>query len=192
MARSISKKIRFEIFKRDNWTCRYCGKKPPGIVLEIDHVIPIVEGGGNEAANLVTSCFDCNRGKGKYRLDKNSTAVLKEPDFAITKERLEQLKAYYEHLTEIESMIDEYVVLLDEYWWHDLGRNDEYRFGEVRRASLRTFLHKTDYWTIRESMAIAFQTKPFWDVDDDKLYRYFCGIVNRKIRGIVWEGNENG
>jgi len=189
---SLSKILRFEIFKRDDFTCRYCGKKPPGVVLEIDHVIPVVEGGGNEAANLVTSCFDCNRGKSKHPLGQNQEASLKEPDFAVTKERLQQLKACYEHLTEIESMIDEYVELLDNYWWHDLGCDDEYTFGEVRLASLRAFLHKTDYWTIRESMAIAFQTKPFWNADDDKLFRYFCGIVNRKIRGIEWEGNENG
>jgi 5-methylcytosine-specific restriction endonuclease McrA len=58
-------KLRFEILKRDNFTCRYCGRKPPEVVLEIDHIIPVVEGGTNDWGNLITSCFDCNRGKGK-------------------------------------------------------------------------------------------------------------------------------
>lgn len=189
---SLSKKTRFEIFKRDGWSCRYCGQKPPGVVLEIDHVVPVVEGGKDDPFNLVTSCFDCNRGKGKRPLNDEAASTLLEPDFATTKERLEQLKAYYQDITEIESMIDEYVDLLDRYWWQELGRTDEWHFAEIRRASLRAFLHKTDYWTLRESMAIAFQTKPWWKPDEGRLFKYFCGIVNRKIRGTNWEGEEVG
>ena len=37
---SISKKIRFEVFKRDGFTCQYCGKSPPGVTLEADHIKP--------------------------------------------------------------------------------------------------------------------------------------------------------
>lgn len=54
---SISKKIRFEVFKRDNFTCQYCGKNPPNIVLEIDHINPISKNGDDNINNLITSCF---------------------------------------------------------------------------------------------------------------------------------------
>ena len=37
---SISKKLRFEVFKRDGFQCQYCGKTPPAITLEIDHINP--------------------------------------------------------------------------------------------------------------------------------------------------------
>ena len=60
----MKKTLRFEIFKRDNFTCVYCGKKPPEVILEVDHIIPRKEGGDDDPSNLATSCFSCNRGKG--------------------------------------------------------------------------------------------------------------------------------
>lgn len=59
----LSKKARFLILHRDAFTCRYCGLSAPHVVLEVDHVIPRSLGGSNANANLVTSCWDCNRGK---------------------------------------------------------------------------------------------------------------------------------
>ncbi len=60
----ISTKLRFEIFQRDKFTCRYCGRKiSDGIRLEIDHKTPIAEGGTDEYNNLITACNECNSGK---------------------------------------------------------------------------------------------------------------------------------
>ena len=59
----LSPKIRFEIFKRDRFTCQYCGRKAPHVELQVDHIIPISQGGSNDFSNLVTSCTDCNLGK---------------------------------------------------------------------------------------------------------------------------------
>lgn len=59
----VPKSIRFDVFKRDSFTCRYCGSKPPDVFLEVDHLVPVSKGGKNDGANLVTSCFNCNRGK---------------------------------------------------------------------------------------------------------------------------------
>lgn len=61
---SVTKRNRFKVFDRDDYTCRYCGKTPAdGITLEADHVTPRSKGGDDSIENLVTSCFDCNRGK---------------------------------------------------------------------------------------------------------------------------------
>ena len=57
-------KLRFEIFNRDNFTCRYCGRKAPKVILEIDHKFPKSKGGKNEKRNYQTLCKDCNLGKG--------------------------------------------------------------------------------------------------------------------------------
>jgi hypothetical protein len=54
--------IRESIFKRDDYTCGYCGKQ--GGRLECDHVVPLSRGGTNDRANLITACYDCNRSKG--------------------------------------------------------------------------------------------------------------------------------
>src|SRR5450755_1660456 len=62
--KAISTKKRFEIFKRDNFICQYCGRTPDdGVILHVDHIIPVAKGGENEDINLTTSCFDCNSGK---------------------------------------------------------------------------------------------------------------------------------
>jgi 5-methylcytosine-specific restriction endonuclease McrA len=62
-ARNISQKVRWEIFARDNFTCKYCGRKPPEVVLVVDHVISVDANGTKEHDNLVTACEDCNFGK---------------------------------------------------------------------------------------------------------------------------------
>ena len=43
--KTISKKIRFEVFKRDSFTCQYCGRMAPYIVLEVDHINAVANGG---------------------------------------------------------------------------------------------------------------------------------------------------
>lgn len=67
---SISPKIRFEIFKKDNYKCQICGAsvKEDGVKLEVDHKIPKSRGGTDDKSNLWTLCFNCNRGKGNSKL----------------------------------------------------------------------------------------------------------------------------
>lgn len=60
---AISKRLRYEVFRRDNHACRYCGGVAPEVKLTIDHVIPEALGGTDEPANLVAACADCNGGK---------------------------------------------------------------------------------------------------------------------------------
>lgn len=60
---AISKRLRFEILRRDNHACRYCGRSAPEVVLHVDHVKPQALGGTDDPSNLATSCGDCNSGK---------------------------------------------------------------------------------------------------------------------------------
>lgn len=60
---TVSKRTRFEVLKRDNHTCRYCGATAPDAVLTVDHVIPTALGGNDDPGNLVAACRDCNFGK---------------------------------------------------------------------------------------------------------------------------------
>lgn len=56
--------LRFDVFKRDGFRCRYCGAAAEdGAVLHADHVIPQSKGGPTTLENLVTACFACNIGK---------------------------------------------------------------------------------------------------------------------------------
>jgi len=60
---ALSKRLRYEILRRDNFACRYCGAAAPDVKLNVDHVIPQALGGSNAPTNLVTACADCNAGK---------------------------------------------------------------------------------------------------------------------------------
>jgi hypothetical protein len=66
-SRTIGVNIRIEIFKRDKYTCQYCGWKngtqKGDRVLHIDHKIPVYFGGTNNINNLVTACYRCNISK---------------------------------------------------------------------------------------------------------------------------------
>lgn len=59
----VSKRLRYEILRRDNHACRYCGAAAPDAKLTVDHVLPVTLGGSDDANNLVTACVDCNAGK---------------------------------------------------------------------------------------------------------------------------------
>ena len=71
--RSKSLRLRFEIFKRDEFKCIYCGRSSKdNTVLVIDHKIPLSRGGDDSYMNLVTSCWECNSGKGDVAIDTNT------------------------------------------------------------------------------------------------------------------------
>lgn len=70
---ALSIRTRFEVFKRDEFTCRYCGRRSPEVVLEVDHITPVARGGGDDAINLLTSCWECNRGKSDIPLSEVMT-----------------------------------------------------------------------------------------------------------------------
>jgi len=67
--RSTGKRLRFEVFKRDAFTCQYCGAQPPAVVLVVDHVVPYAGGGETSIENLVTACEPCNQGKSNRPLE---------------------------------------------------------------------------------------------------------------------------
>jgi hypothetical protein len=90
--KSIGKKMRFEVFKRDRFTCQYCGTSAPDVVLHVDHIDPVNNGGKNEIVNLVTSCEGCNLGKGKRLLDDRKAVEIQREQLAAIEERREQLK----------------------------------------------------------------------------------------------------
>jgi hypothetical protein len=55
--------LRWKILERDNFTCLTCGQKAPNVKLEVDHIVPVYEGGTDEEVNLRTLCYACNRGR---------------------------------------------------------------------------------------------------------------------------------
>jgi len=54
---------RKNLFKRDRYTCQYCGAQPGPESLTVDHVVPRSRGGASTWENCVLACLDCNRRK---------------------------------------------------------------------------------------------------------------------------------
>lgn len=88
----ISKKLRFETFKRDKFTCQYCGAKAPEAVLHVDHIHPVAAGGKSDPLNLVTSCAPCNSGKGAIPLGDRSAVEKQRAMIDDLHDRREQLE----------------------------------------------------------------------------------------------------
>jgi len=62
--KGISEKVRYEVFSRDNFRCKACGRSADdGVKLTVDHATPVDWGGTNDISNLITLCDECNRGK---------------------------------------------------------------------------------------------------------------------------------
>lgn len=67
--KAMSARLRFDVMKRDKYTCQICGRsKKDGAVLHVDHIRPVARGGTNDKANLQTLCAECNLGKGTKSL----------------------------------------------------------------------------------------------------------------------------
>lgn len=151
--KGLSKKIRFEVFKRDRFRCQYCGGEAPDVVLQIDHIHPVVDGGTDEIENLLTACVGCNSGKGK-RLLSDDTAVKKSRDqLEESQNRREQIEMMLEWKLEIVNMRDQEALVLAERWERALGKDR--CLNAIGLRELRRLLTRFDFVEIAEAMDIS-------------------------------------
>ena len=102
--KTLSKKTRFEVFKRDGFKCQYCGATSPEAVLEVDHIDPVSKDGADEMMNYITACKPCNAGKSD-RLLSDDAAIKKQraqlEELAERREQLEMMVEWRDGLAEI-------------------------------------------------------------------------------------------
>ena len=138
--KSLSKSIRFEVFKRDSFKCQYCGRSAPDVILEVDHIVPVSQGGKNDLLNLVTSCRDCNRGKSAKLLSDTSMIDRQKQqldDMNAIREQTEMLIQWKQELLSVTEQqvnaIDSLIKSISNSCLTDSGRKDIYklikRFG---------------------------------------------------------------
>jgi len=114
--RSTGKRLRFEVFKRDLFTCRYCGAQPPEVVLVVDHVLSVAEGGATSLDNLVTACEPCNQGKSHKGLGDASPRIDADLQYLEVQQELAELRRYQRVLAERDEAITEMVDSLQNHW----------------------------------------------------------------------------
>ncbi len=174
--KALSTRRRFEIFKRDGFVCQYCGAHPPQVLLHVDHVVPVVEGGDNDPDNLITACETCNLGKGGVPL----TAVpesLRDKAARIA-EVEKQLRGYHKVMQAARDRREDDAWHVAQVFIEQFSRDD----GSIRRdwlQSIRGFLDRMDFFECLDAMEIAVAKKP-WAAST--CFRYFCGICWNKIR----------
>ncbi len=178
----VSMRRRFDIFKRDGFRCMYCGRTPPTVILEIDHILPIAEGGLNEVSNLVTSCVDCNRGKAAGLLTNKpqSLGVIQEAE----RDRFEQLREYQQWLAERARMREEWLREISDAWITLDGQDpNEWRISGQRESTVRVFLDRLPAQEIIDALHIAAARHPGCS-NETHFFKYFCGVCWNKIRNL--------
>lgn len=78
----ISKKPkcnRRNLYKRDNETCQYCGKKDDYSQFDIEHIVPQSRGGKTIWTNVVLACKKCNQKKANRTPEEAGMKLLRKP-----------------------------------------------------------------------------------------------------------------
>lgn len=187
---AVSKRLRYEILRRDNHACRYCGATAPEAKLAVDHVIPQSLGGSDKPTNLVTSCVDCNAGKTSSMPGADTVADVEQETFrqaAELKQETEQRhQALFIHLC-----------MTWAWAWERTGRTpsdlDRYYFGEetwnVLRAGHGSRVDLTEAaYRAGDDNAVDIQSYlrlPDNPAEVDK--RFIAGVDAINAWGCAWE-----
>lgn len=172
---TVSKRLRFEILRRDNYTCRYCGITAGETELHVDHVVPVALGGKNEPTNLVTACEPCNTGKSSIAPDASLVADIEEKallwDRALavaTRRRLAELDDQRQLIEWFES---EWI------FRHDFTAPipDDWEASVLQFAAQGLPVQEID-----DAINIAYAAP----VKPESMWRYFCGVCWRKVETI--------
>ncbi|WP_331772923.1 HNH endonuclease (plasmid) [Embleya sp. NBC_00888] len=175
---AVGQRLRYEILRRDDHTCRYCGVKAPAVKLVVDHVVPQALGGTHEPSNLVAACEECNGGKASVPpgadvvedVAKDAVrwaAAMKEAVAAARADYSTRL-AYREGFT---TLWEEWAYGADNETF-PLPSGWESTIDALRAAGLEAFAFED---AIRLAMGNTKVTK-------DNKFRYFCGVAWRRVR----------
>lgn len=180
---SVNPKLRFEIFKRDEFICQYCGRKTPRVVLELDHIIPRSKGGTDDEDNLTTSCWECNRGKGAELL----STVLKDEDIhdktVLLLEREIQLQEYNNVRKQVKEREDMDMQKIEDHFENQFGYVSQNAFPKnivglaLKKFSYIDIIEWIDYAIIRIQTNERQRDCSY----SDAVGKYLGGILRNKI-----------
>ena len=174
----ITKRLRFEVFKRDKFTCQYCGRSAPDVVLHVDHIVPTSKGGETDIMNLVTACADYNLGKSNVTLADDSVIKQRKrqlDELQSRREQIDMMMQWQKELLDLEQsttdqVADIWATLAAPYVLTDAGRKSLAswikRFGiadviEAMKASISQYVkYGEDEKPIHETVDHAFSYIP--------------------------------
>lgn len=178
---AITKKTRFEVFKRDSFKCQYCGRSAPEVLLHVDHVDPVSKGGGDDILNLITACFDCNMGKKDRRLDDQTVLAKQKAQLGELNERRAQLEMLLEWSVGLRELKESAIEQLAQHWELISGG---YTLHDTGLDALRKLLRKYNYEQIIEGMDVAAES--YFKRDKDSVFTHeSVNLGWFKVPGII-------
>jgi len=162
----LSKKLRFEIFKRDSFACQYCGRKAPDVVLHCDHIRSVAIGGATDILNLITACFDCNSGKGKRDLSDQTVMAKQVDQLAELQERREQLEMMIEWRAGLADIQTETIESAAAHW--SVMTEGQWTLSPTGKDKLRKFIKTFGLDLILRAMSESMDT--YGQRDDNQEY----------------------
>lgn len=179
---AISKRLRFEILKRDEFRCVYCGATPKEQELQVDHVIPKVLGGQDTPENLATACEPCNSGKSSSSASEEMIAAI---DLAVSARQAAQSRiadAVIVYAEELDAFEDE----IQSIWEFHVP---QYRRDRVPRWDLARISDwhrdRVPFSLIEYGLRVAVQADVPWASKS----AYAAAVVRNKIQEV--ERGEN-
>lgn len=171
---AVSKRLRYEIMRRDNHACRYCGATAPDVKLTVDHVTPVALGGSDDPSNLVTACADCNSGKSAS-----------SPDSPLVQDVSQTALRWAEAMRDAsEFVIGSDRALRDQYRQAFFDRWNSWTYDD--RGTARTFpLPNSWRFTVDALVRAGLRKEDLTDAINECMYRdgvedrfkYTCGIA---------------
>jgi hypothetical protein len=175
--KSLSKRLRFEIFKRDGFRCVYCGTTPTQSVLHVDHVVPVAEGGTDDPSNLATSCADCNGGKSAVPLERKTLAPARTAEEVA--DHAEQIRAYLEEQRRLEDTYKDVAETVASYWEERIGGMTQFMFDRMVRLVREWPIEKLHEAIEITGRRLGTPGKEYRPRDAVSQAKYFQGILRR-------------
>lgn len=176
--KALSKRVRFEVFKRDGFRCAYCGSTPLDGALHVDHVAPVAGGGSDEPANLITSCAACNLGKSDIPLGDGRLPTV-DPEFI--QEQAEQLAAWTEAQRAVLDARKKLEQQMVDLWCEAFGLK---RCDADVPGRLLKLLNEWPMAKLLEALSITSRKHGLYD--DVRRLRYMYGVIRN------WRAEMNG
>jgi hypothetical protein len=179
---AVSKRLRYEILRRDNHTCRYCGAMAPDVKLTVDHVTPTALGGSDAPDNLITACEPCNNGKSS--VPANATVVAD-----VAQDAMRWAAALKQAAAELEAQEGPrlaYRRAFEEAWnaWtrESGGKRVTTPLDDNWRTSIERFRVAGLPASVWADVVEKAMTNP--TVKLDNVFKYMCGIAWRMVDGL--------
>lgn len=176
---ALSKRLRYEVLRRDNHACRYCGATAPEAKLTVDHVVPVALGGTDEPGNLVTACAACNSGKSASSPDAPIVADVSADALRWGRAMTEAARVMLRDQAERAELHRQFLEAWND-WTFGFGKKKEnFPLPPSWPQSIDMILAAgLPISVLLECIDIAMSAR---HVRLDNLFRYMCGIAWRKV-----------